>query len=66
MKVRDINVYIDITFDEIFNLIDLFTGVESDNIEELQELALAFEYSMDRLEMNMRALRDKLNESEIL
>ena len=60
MKVRDINVYIDITFDEIFNLIDLFIGVESDNIEELQELALAFEYSMDRLEMNMRALRDKL------
>ena len=60
MKVRDINVYIDITFDEIFNLINLFIGVESDNIEELQELALAFEYSMDRLEMNMRALRDKL------
>lgn len=62
MKVRDINIYIDITFDEIFNLIDLFTGVESDNIEELEELALAFEYSMDRLEMNIRALRDKLNE----
>lgn len=60
MKVRDINVYIDITFDEIFNLINLFIGVESDNIEELEELALAFEYSMDRLEMNMRALRDKL------
>lgn len=62
LKVRDINVYIDITFDEIFNLINLFIGVESDNIEELEELALAFEYSMDRLEMNMRALRDKLNE----
>ena len=62
MKVRDINIYIDITFDEIFNLINLFIGVESDNIEELEELALAFEYSMDRLEMNMRALRDKLNE----
>jgi hypothetical protein len=62
LKVRDINVYIDITFDEIFNLINLFIEIESDNIEELQELALAFEYSMDRLEMNMRALRDKLNE----
>lgn len=60
MKVRDINVYIDITFDEILNLIDLFIGIESDNIEELEELALAFEYSMDRLEMNIRALRDKL------
>lgn len=66
MKVRDINVYIDITFDEIFNLINLFIEIESDNIEELQELALAFEYSMDRLEMNIRALRDKLNEPEIL
>lgn len=66
MKVRDINVYIDITFDEIFNLINIFIEIESDNIEELQELALAFEYSIDRLEMNMRALRDKLNESEIL
>lgn len=59
---KEIIVYIDITFDEVFDLINLFTGVESDNIEELQELALAFEYTIDRLEMYIRALRDKLND----
>ena len=62
MTDKEIIVYIDITFDEVFNLINLFTGVESDNIEELQELALAFEYTIDRLEMYIRALRDKLND----
>ena len=62
MTNKEIIVYIDITFDEVFGLINLFTGVESDNIEELQELALAFEYTIDRLEMYIRALRDKLND----
>ena len=62
MTDKEIIVYIDITFDEVFDLINLFTGVESDNIEELQELALAFEYTIDRLEMYIRALRDKLND----
>ena len=62
MTNKEIIVYIDITFDEVFDLINLFTGVESDNIEELQELALAFEYTIDRLEMYIRALRDKLND----
>ena len=62
MNNKEIIVYIDITFDEVFGLINLFTGVESDNIEELQELALAFEYTIDRLEMYIRALRDKLND----
>ena len=62
MTDKEIIVYIDITFDEVFNLINLFTGVESDNIEELQELGLAFEYTIDRLEMYIRALRDKLND----
>lgn len=62
MTNKDIIVYIDITFDEVFDLINLFTRVESDNIEELQELALAFEYTIDRLEMYIRALRDKLND----
>jgi hypothetical protein len=62
MKTKDIIVYIDITFDELYNLINTFTGVQSDNIDELEELALAFEYTLDRFEMYIRALRDKLNE----
>lgn len=61
MKLKEIYFYIDITFDEIDILIDCMTNVKSNNLDELKELESVFRFTIDRLEMNMRALRDKLN-----
>lgn len=62
MKLKEIYFYIDITFNEIDILIDTITNVKSENLDELQELKSVFKFTMDRLEINMRALRDNLNE----
>jgi hypothetical protein len=59
MKTKDIIVMIDVTYDELYTLIDEFRCVENENMEDL---ILSFECALDRLEMYIRALRDKLNE----
>lgn len=66
MKLKEILFYVIIAFDEIDILIETITNVKSENLDELHELGICFQYTIDRLEMNIRALRDKLNEPEIL
>jgi hypothetical protein len=64
--LKNIIVMVDVTYDELYTLIDEFRCVENENIEYMEDLILSFECAIDRLEMYIRALRDKLNESKIL
>lgn len=61
MKTSDIIAYIDTTFDEFSeNIRDYIICLETENYEEIWSHHLAFEYTLDRFEMYIRALRDKL------
>lgn len=66
MTDKEIMFYVDLTFEEMFSLIELFISIKSDNIDETHELSTVFQFANDRLIMYMRALRDKLNEPKIL
>ena len=58
MTEKEIMFYIDLTFEELYSIM----FAENNNIDEL---LISFQFTVDRLIMCMMALRDKLNESEI-
>ena len=62
MSDKEIMFYINLTFEEIYFLTELLISIKSDNIDELHELSTVFQFTIDRLIMYTRALRDKLNE----